>query len=517
MATLARPHRRSKSLRPIEYLYRGAARDGDAVAIAGPGAPSSYRALVSDVHALASAMQSLDARSGSRVGICARNTREHLVALLATYAAGKVWVPLNARNGRAELDAMIGVARPTLLVADQSCLDRFTPTGAPVIVAKPTGPIELPSVARLIEHHRGEMPALVDRGSDDEQIIKFSGGSTGAPKAVVQPVRSLGAQARGLGEFFQLDHTDANLIAAPLTHGSSCFVLPILAAGGRHALVEDPKHDAVLSAIRDYAITTLYAPPTLIYALIDALPAGERFASPLRHLIYSAAPMSAERIRDAQRTFGPVVETAYGQVEAPQIIAAMRAAEMVGDNLASVGRPSPLAHVSIVDHAGAPLPHAQIGEIVVQGPLVMSGYLGRPELTARTIVNGCLHTGDLGYLDQRGYLYIRGRLREVINSGGFKVYPGDVEAALQRHDAVVEACAFGVRDAKWGEAVHAAVRLANASVVSDAELVAFVKAELDSIKAPKRIHFVDSLPRTAAGKVSRAAVRAALGLEAPEA
>ncbi|MFI5230342.1 MAG: class I adenylate-forming enzyme family protein [Gemmatimonadales bacterium] len=514
-ATLARPLRRSKSLRAIDYLHRGAARRADAIAIAGPGEPLTYRELVTDVHALASALQSLDARAGSRVGICARNTTEHLVALLATYAAGKVWVPLNPRNGRAELDAMIGVARPTLFVADQSCLDRFTPTAAPIVIAKQTGPTELPAVARLIARHRGETPVPVAHDPDDEQIIKFSGGSTGAPKAVVQPARSLDAQARGLGDFFQLDASDANLIAAPLTHGSSCFVLPIFAAGGSHTLVEDPKPDAVLTAIRERAITTLYAPPTLIYSLIDALPEAEPLASSLRHLIYSAAPMSAERIRQAQRVFGPVVETAYGQVEAPQIITAMRASEMVGDNLASVGRPSPVARVAIVDEAGAPVSAMQLGEIVVQGPLVMSGYLDQPELTARTLVNGWLHTGDLGYLDERGYLYIRGRLREVINSGGFKVYPGDVEAALQRHPAVVEACAFGVSDAKWGEAVHAAVRLANPGSVSDAALVAFVKAELDSIKAPKRIHFVDSLSRTPAGKVSRAAVRAVLGLEAP--
>ena len=471
------------------------------------------------MHALATALQSIDARPGSRVGICARNTPEHLLALLATYAAGKVWVPLNPRNGRAELDAMINVARPTLIVADQSCLDRFTPPDVPIVLARQSAPSELPSVRGLIERNRGREPEPVDRGPDDEQIIKFSGGSTGAPKAVVQPVRSLDAQARGLGDFFELAADDANLIAAPLTHGSSCFVLPILAAGGRLALVGDPKAAVVLDALRHHAITTLYAPPTLIYALIEAVPPNEHFASSLRHLIYSAAPMSAQRIREAERVFGPVIETAYGQVEAPQIIAAMRAWEMAVDtNLASVGRPSPVAHVEIESPSGERLATGGIGEIVVRSPLVMSGYLDQPDATARTIIDGWLHTGDVGCLDERGYLYLRGRLREVINSGGFKIYPGDVEAALQLHAAVVEACVFGVHDTKWGEAVYAAVRLApeaNASEATEQILIAFVKRELDSVKAPKHIHFVDALPRNAAGKVSRGAVRASLGFDPP--
>jgi acyl-CoA synthetase (AMP-forming)/AMP-acid ligase II len=228
----------------------------------------------------------------------------------------------------------------------------------------------------------------------------------------------------------------------------------------------------------------------------------------LRHVIYSAAPMRPERIREAQRAFGPVIETAYGQVEAPQIVAAMRAQELLRDeNLTSVGRASSVARVAIAGPDGRHLPLGEIGEIVVQGPLVMSGYLDRPDLTAATIVDGWLHTGDLGLIDERGYIHIRGRLRELINTGGFKVCPGDVEAALARHPGVIEVCVFGVEDAKWGEAVHAAVRLGPGVAVEERELIAFAKAELGSVKAPKVVHFVAELPRNAAGKVSRATVR----------
>jgi fatty-acyl-CoA synthase len=505
--------------RAIEHLYRGLDLAPNAVAIAVAGEPISYSSLAASIEALAAALQDLDPVAGSRVGICARNTVEHLLALLATYAAGKVWVPLAPTNARVDLDRMIAVTRPTLMIADESCVDRFTPTGAPLVLAKTERPAagDALSVRRLIDDWRGRRPAVVDRAEGDAQIIKFSGGSTGAPKPVVQSLRCVNAQVDGILGAFELDEGDVNLIAAPLTHGASCFVLPILAMGGTHVLLEDPKPPRVLDAIESFRVTTMYAPPTLLYGMMNEPTVHGRDYTMLRHVIYSAAPMRAEQIREAQRVFGPVIETAYGQVEAPQIVTAMRAADLAHDeNLASVGRPSSVAEVAIMSPAGDVLPDGELGEIVVRGPLVMNGYLDRDDMTAEVIVDGWLHTGDLGVIDERGYVFIRGRLRDVINSGGFKIFPGDVEAALGRHPAVAECCVFGVEDAKWGEMVQAAVRLTPGVVVNGAELIAFVKAEIGSVKAPKVIHFVAELPRNAAGKVSRTAVRTLVANLSPQ-
>lgn len=496
---------------PIQRFYDRVAACPDAIAVSGIDGDLTYSELREQVDAAAVALQQLDAAPGSRVGICARNTVHHLVALLATWAAGKVWVPLSPRNGRADLDLMLRQTRPTLVVTDRSSQERFSATE----LEPGTGLILADDDPHFARPYRGRQPSATARLAEDAQIIKFSGGSTGTPKPVVQSIRCLHAQADGIRDFFDFQPDDVNLIVAPLTHGASCFVLPILERGGRHVLLDNTQPRVILEAIERFGVTTMYAPPTLLYALMADGDAAATHPPPslrsLRHVIYSAAPMTPERIRECQRFFGPVVETAYGQVEAPQIIAAMRATELLNEaNQTSVGRPSSVATVGIMAPDGTVLPNGEVGEIVVRGPLLMSGYLDRDEETARTLVDGWLHTGDLGLLDARGYLFIRGRLRELINSGGFKVYPGDVEAALARHAAVQECAVFGAPDAKWGEAVHAAVVLRQDQAATADELIAFVKESLGSVKAPKHIWFVAPLARNAAGKVSRAGVRQAV-------
>jgi acyl-CoA synthetase (AMP-forming)/AMP-acid ligase II len=463
---------------------------------------------VAEVRALAAAFQELDPAPGSRVGTCAWNTREHVTALLAAYAAGKTWVPLNPRNGAAEIRGMMDATRPGIVVADESCLDRIPEGGATLIVGKTTTRSGR-TVQSLIESHAGRQPHDPALGAEDVQVIKFSGGSTGRPKAVLQPVRCINRQATAILETFEFNAADVNLVAAPVTHGTSCFILPVFAAGGRHVLLEKASPAGILEAFAARQVTTAYLPPTLIYMLLAEPGLKPRGYPRLRHLIYSAAPMPPERIRQVRDIFGDVLETAYGQVEAPQIVTAMRAAEFADDaNWLSVGRATAGTQVAIMDRPGSFLREGEIGEVVVRGDLVMSGYLDRPDLTAQALVDGWLHTGDLGTLDERGYLYLRGRSREVIISGGFNVFPADIESVLCRHPAVAECSVFGVEDPKWGEAVHAAVSLHPGADASESDIIRFVKHELDSVKAPKRVHFLAALPHNAVGKVSRREVKA---------
>ena len=216
----------------------------------------------------------------------------------------------------------------------------------------------------------------------------------------------------------------------------------ILAVGGTLVFMEGKtKPGKVLDAFQEQAISTSFLPPTLIYMMMPEIEQEPRRFDRLRLLIYGAAIMPPEKIRQARTLFGPVIATNYGLTEAPQIITALTPEEGIDEStIASVGRPGFMTRVGIVDSAGALLPAGEQGEIVVSGDLLMSGYLDNPEQTAEAMVDGRLHTGDVGYLDERGFLFLKDRLKDVIISGGFNVYPSDVEAALAAGYAPTPEC-----------------------------------------------------------------------------
>ncbi|MFO0995948.1 MAG: AMP-binding protein [Alphaproteobacteria bacterium] len=495
-------------MQPIDHLFRGARLDPAAVAIEFGEESITYAELVRRVEALAAAFQAIDPRPQSRVGVSGYNTPEHVIAMLAAFAAGKVWVPLNPLNGRAELDAFIAATTPSIIVADANCMDRFTPGSATVILGRGAGDGD-DSIANLLQRHDAEDLDRPDLGPEDLVGIKFTGGSTGRPKGVMQSLRCVNTVVATQLLSIGFDSTSRHLLASPITHGTGTYILPTLSQGGRLVIIERARASDILDAFEHRGVTGVFLPPTVIYNILAEDGVAERTYPALRHLIYAGAPMRPEQIRAAQRAFGPVIETSFGQTEAPQIITYQRAREFAEEaNLASVGRASALTRVEIMAPDGRILPAGEEGEIVVKGDIVMKGYLDQPEETAKTIVNGWLHTGDIGVIDSRGYLFIKGRSREVIISGGFNVYPADVEGALGRHASVKECVVFGVEDAKWGERVEAAVELHDGATATAEALTAFVRELLGPIKTPKAIHILDQLPRSPVGKVLRRETKA---------
>ncbi|WP_194723831.1 class I adenylate-forming enzyme family protein [Noviherbaspirillum malthae] len=492
---------------PIDFFYRSARLRPQAIAIKSGSEQVRYGELAARVDALAAAFQALDPAQQSRVGICAPNSVEHIVALLAVLASGKIWVPLNPRNSAAELNRTLEVTIPSIVVVDDKYREGLRlDSVAHVVSARGT---HAASLADLVSQYAGCTPAPNTASMDAVQAIKFTGGSTGMPKGVMQPYRAWKATLVNQIHAYRFDEHDRYLLASPITHGASTYILPILAQGGCHVVPEETSPHTILRSLREDGITTSFMPPTLIYMVMAAgEEAGQREFPRLRHLVYGGAPMPPEKIRAAQKFFGPVLATTYGQTEAPQIVTFISAEELAREeNIGSVGRMALLADMAIKDTEGRILPGGEVGEIVVRGDLVMAGYWNMPDKTAETIVDGWLHTGDRGFLDERGYLYLRDRLREVIITGGFNVYPIDVEDVLTRHPAVHESAVFGIDDDKWGEAVHAAVQLKPGQQVDAQELIAFAKEALGSVKAPKRIHFYESLPRSPVGKVQKDAVK----------
>ena len=254
----------------------------------------------------------------------------------------------------------------------------------------------------------------------------------------------------------------------------------------------------------------------MIYALLDHPDLKKYDTSSLRNIIYGAAPMAPERVKQAVQAFGPVFTQLYGQTEAPNALTALPREEHIieGDvktvaRLASCGRPTLATQIKLLDEEGNEVPIGQPGEIVAKSPMNMLGYLNRPDLTAETLKDGWLYTGDIARQDEQGYIYIVDRKKDMIVSGGFNIFPKEIEDALHEHPAVSNTIVIGVPDTKWGEAVKAVVVTKPGQSVTEQELISFCKEKKGSVIAPKSIDFVKNVPLTPLGKPDRKAVREA--------
>lgn len=491
---------------PIEFFFRAARLYPKNLAIQSPGRDLTYAELTDEVRAVAHGLQQIDPSPGSRVAICGTNSLEHVIAFLAVLAAGKVWIPLNARSAVPELNRIIQFTAPSIIISDSKHRDGLSLTSQQRMLQLDGNVPD--SISALTDAHRGHTPQRCYGSESHLQAIKFTGGSTGAPKGVMQSYRTWQTTIANLIDAYGYTQADRNLLAAPITHGAGTYLLPILARGGCHVILEEVSATAVLDALATQGISCVFMPPTLFYMVIEA--AGKRgYEFPaIRHLIYGGAPMPVTKIREAQRFFGPVVGVTYGQTEAPQIVTFLTGEDLATDTyVGSVGRPSLFSDMAIMGSDGTIQPAGETGEIVVRGPMIMSGYLDLPEKTAEAIVDGWLHTGDLGYMDENGYLFLRGRSRDVIITGGFNVYPNDVEEVLNQHPDVLSATVFGVDDPKWGEAVHAAIQLRKEASATADEIIQYAKGQMGSVKTPKAISFFDELPRNPVGKVDKVSIK----------
>jgi fatty-acyl-CoA synthase len=492
---------------PIDFFWRAAQRWPERIAIDAPHEAITFETLAQQVAALAAAFSTLDPTPQSRVAICAGNSAEHIAALLAVLACGKVWVPLNPKSTRPEIRRIIDVTEPSLLVLDGSGGGLLEGTPGTRIHCERLAGDEL-TIAALVQRYAGAPRPALTLPTEATQAIKFTGGTTGIPKGVMQPYRAWTANIVNQIHAWELTEHDRYVVAAPITHGTSTYLLPVLAQGGCHIILPEAGADAVRNAFRERGGTLCFMPPTLIYMLM-ALPGASRADFPqLRRLIYGGAPMPPEKIRQVRAFFGPVLGTTYGQTEAPQILTVMRPADFEDErHWPAVGLCTWFSEVAIMAPDGRLLPTGDVGEVVARGDLLMTGYWRLPDKTAETLVDGWLHTGDRGLIDERGYLYLKDRLRDVVITGGFNVYPVDVENALGQHPAVHECAVFGIPDDKWGEAVQAAVQLRPGHSIGEQELIAFVRERLGPVQTPKHIHFHASLPRSPVGKVLKTAVR----------
>ncbi|PXX68648.1 acyl-CoA synthetase (AMP-forming)/AMP-acid ligase II [Nocardia tenerifensis] len=468
---------------------------------------------------IAHALLSAGVRRESKIAVLSPNAPLAWICVLGAWRAGAAWVPLNPANPVHENVRLLARFEVEVLfyhpdLAAQVAEMKSAATGVRHYVALAAGADDI--ALRRWTVDRPDTPPPVRFAMDDVVAVAPTGGTTGEPKGVTHTHRNLSVMvAHQLLAFeYPSSATAVNLAAAPMTHTAGLFSLQATVRGGEVVIVPGATPDLVLGAIERHRVTELFLPPTVVYRLLEVLEHRAVDTSSLRYLAYGAAPMSVEKLRAGLERLGPVFVGGYGQMEAPAAISFLRADEHVidgapapDDRLSSCGRPSPLITVSIRDEGGVEVATGVTGEICVRGDLLMKGYYRDPELTARTIVDGWLHTGDLGHLDAQGYLHITDRKKDMIISGGFNVYPSEVEQVLWSHPAVQDCAVVGAPHPDWGEAVTAVVELNAGQHVEEAELIARCRERLGPVRTPKKVVFVDRLPRSNNGKVLKQQVR----------
>ncbi|CAB3778449.1 Long-chain-fatty-acid--CoA ligase [Paraburkholderia caffeinitolerans] len=361
----------------------------------------------------------------------------------------------------------------------------------------------------------GVSDANPDIESDTERdvlIYRFTGGTTGRGKCAQYTIANwLACRDSYYLEREQVfDGETRYLHMAPISHGSGLGILPTLFRGGCTVTQNTPDLAQWCRHIEAERITTVMLVPTLLYRLLDMQEALAHDLSTLRTIHYGAAPMSPAKLKPLQERFGNIFVQVYGSTECLQAVATLNKrdhADATPERLAAAGRVACNVELLVVDSDGVPVPVGDIGEIWIRGGATIGGYFGNPEASEAEFAHGFWKSGDLGHLDEHGYLYIVDRKKDMIITGGFNVYAIEVEAVLNAHPDVAMSAVVGVPHEEWGEAVHAEVVLADGATLDAAALIEYAKAHIGRFKAPKSVAFVDALPLSVVGKVLRRQIR----------
>jgi long-chain acyl-CoA synthetase len=479
----------------------------------------SWCELGERVARLAGGLRSLYANPGDRVAILSLNSDRYLELYLATAWAGAVIVPLNIRWSLLETEDAMRDCRANVLIVDKA----FAATGMELSKALPglklvhaddgDAPAGMESYETLLASS-APMPDMM-RGSGDLAGIFYTGGTTGRSKGVMLSHGNLMANAfNALGEG-TFPSSSIYLHTAPMFHlanGSAMYSL--LLSGGSNVIIPAFTPEGVMAAVRNEGVTDVLLVPTMIQMFVDHPALTSYDLSSLKHIHYGGSPISEAVLDRATKALPNVQLTqAYGMTELSPIVAMLHWKEHTGDARAkgrhrAAGRATLGCEVRIVDADDKIVPLGTVGEIVVRGDNVMMGYWERPDETAKAMVKGWLHTGDGGYMDEDGFVYIVDRIKDMIISGGENVYSAEVENAIALHPAVEQCAVIGIPNEEWGEQVHAMVVLKSGAQLSASELIEFSKTRIAGYKCPRSVDIGEKpLPLSGAGKILKRELR----------
>ena len=466
---------------------------------------------------ISQAIQRLDAlglKRGDTVAQLSGNRPEVFVVVAAAYIHGLRSVTLHPAAGLADHIHVLNDAGAKIFIGEIAYGERAATLRehCPHIEHWYSHDRDVPGLPCLGTEAQAFAPQILRARTQPDEIIRLSytGGTTGRPKGVQLSDRAVLTNTLLWLAGLDLPAGVRYLCPAPISHGAGSLVIPTLVRGGTVILQRGFDAARFIADTQAHQAHLTWLVPTMLYGLLDHLREHPAQQLPsLQWLVYSAAPATVERLREALQRLGPVLHQSYGQTEAPNTILMLdRADHAKADlkRLSAAGRPYPGVTVALLDDQDHEIGIGEIGEICVRGPLLMSGYLHQEAQTAETLRNGWLHTGDLGRRESDGLYYIVGRKKDMIISGGFNVYPREVEDTLALHPAISAAAVFGVPHPKWGEAVTAAVVLRATAQATAAELIDFVRQHKGPVCAPKTLVFIDAIPLTALGKPDRKAL-----------
>ncbi len=496
-------------------------RGGDRVAFISGDEQWTYRQLGAKLSQVIQVLAARGLQRGDAVATLSANRPEAFMMTAAAYLMGlrMTWLnPTSSEDDHAYILDDSGVStlfvdprtfseRARRLAQRVPGLQRLLSFGPNDAIGEDPGDDLLAAAAKF-----SPAPLVPQAEPDDVCVLIYTGGTTGRPKGVAHTHRVHVTMI--LTEMADWDWpTEIRFLAlTPITHASGAMIMPVLLKSGTYVMTQGFTAEKFVHLVERHRISATFLVPTMIYVLLDSPARQGADLSSLKLVIYGASPMSPARLIEGMREFGPVFMQLYAQSEAPNTVAVLHQHEHDPVNhperLASCGTPCVGVQLRLLDDDGNEVAEGEVGEICVRGPLVMQGYWNKPEETALAFRHGWLYTGDMARRDADGYLYIVDRSKDMIISGGFNVYPREIEDVLSLHPAVSSAAVVGVPDAKWGEAVRALVVLRAGASVAVEELMALVRDKKGAVYTPKAIDFVETLPVTGLGKLDKKAIRA---------
>ncbi len=511
-----------------EFLLISSSICPDREAIIFEGNRWSFSDLADRSNRLANALAGMGVGQGDKVGMLQVNCNECIEVYFATAKLGATYVPLNFRARAEELEFMINFSEASALFLGQRYVKMINSMREQIPGMKNLVSVEGPAEGMLdyesVIAEADPEEVFTDIDDNDTSILMFTAGTTGQPKGVMLTHDNLATYVLNNVSPADPDIEEKNILTVPLYHIAGMQAVLAAVYGGRTLVVQRQFEPSDwMTLVESESVTRAMMVPTMLKQLMEHEEFPERNLSSLQVITYGAAPMPVEVITKAIEVFpGTRFINAFGQTESASTITMLTPEDHVIEGspgeraiklkrLGSIGRALGDTEVKIFDEDGSEQPVDEVGEIVARGPRVMKGYWKADEATNNTIRNGWLYTGDIGYMDEAGYIFLSGRAKDIIIRAGENISPEQVEATLHSHPAIDEAAVIGVPDPQWGETVRAIVALKAGAQASEADIIEHCRGQLASFKKPESVIFVDSLPRNPLGKVLKRVLREEYG------